>query len=798
MKLLRIALVVVTALAVILVARLRLSTDLTELFPRTAEAEMLARVTRVFGGGDVAPVLFRGDEPNEVTLAAREAAVALRACATIAEVIDEVPSPDAPPKEAPDPTAAWRFAGPAARERLAFAVTEEGMRQRLRDTRALLLAPGAGEATEMLARDPLRLTMIPWEGRVELAAGARADPSGAFVAKEGRARLLVVEPHGRAFDAGAAARFTAEAEGALETVRRAHPSVTISLTGGHVIARQTEAMVKGDLQKSGVLSSVLASLVFVLTFRRPRALLAVLPPLLAGTLWTTALAAMVYPRLSAIATGFAAVVVGVGVDTGVHVYGRLLEARRDGHAADHAATIARRETWKPTLGAALAAGGAFACLGRSDIAGMRQLGVLCAAGEILTAVAILLVVPELGAWLERGEPPATLRLPLVAQLTSTRPRALFALALAFATLAVALAWGPPTLDHGVVALDARVLPAAGVYDEIYATFGGTRGQLLVVSADADEGRARARADAVAEVAETLAADGVIDGFDALGTVAPSIAAQRARLALRNALDLPAKRELLATVLTDEGFALEAFAPALEAFAHPTETASDLVKSDSPTVAWIERRHLGKDERGTLAVTFVRLGRDPEKAAQARAWLRAADPEAVLTGFSDLESSLKKTLNEDLPRVVVAAVAMVVVVLGVSLRRVSAVFLALFVLVVEIAIVLLFARVLRVRWHVYDALVLPVLLGITLDEALFLLEAARRTASIDKALAEQAPLAATTALTTAAGFGALVACRFGGLVDVGKVGALGSAAGLLCALVIIPAGVRVWPSRRAPR
>jgi predicted RND superfamily exporter protein len=794
-RLLRIVAVLVTVVAVVLVTRLKLSTDLTELFPRTPEAEMLARVTRVFGGGDVAPVLVRGEDPAEVERAAHEAAVALRACATVAQVIEEMPAPAPKSGEAPDPTAAWRFAGPLARDELARAVTEEGMRKRLRDTRALLLAPGASEAAETLARDPLRLTMIPWEGRVEIAAGARASGGGAFVAKEGRARLLVIEPRGRAFDSAAASRFTSEAEAAIDGVGRAHPGVTLSLTGGHVLAKQTEAMMKGDLQKSGVLSGVLASIVFVFTFRRPRALLAVLPPLAAGTLWTTALAALVYPRLSAIATAFAAVVVGVGVDTGVHVYGRLLEARRGGHAPSEAATIARRETWKPTLGAAVAAGGAFACLALSDIAGMRQLGVLCAAGEVLTALAILLVVPEVGAWLERGPPPRELRLPLVAQLTGTRPRALFALSLAAMALALALAFGAPTIDHGVVALDARILPAAGTYDEIYATFGGTRGQLLVVSADPDPARARSRSDAVAEVAEKLAADGMIEGFDALGTIAPSTAAQSARLNIRNALDLPSKRALLAKVLAEEGFTPDAFEPALEAFAHPTETVTDVTASGSPTLAWVERRHVGTDERGTLAVTFVRLTKDPDKAAQARAWLRAADPEAVLTGFADLELSLKNTLSKDLPRVLVAAIAMVVIVLGISLRRASAVALAGLVLVVEIAIVLLLARVLGVRWHVYDALVLPVLLGITLDEALFLLEATRRKASIEEALAEQAPLAATTALTTAAGFGALIVCRFGGLVDVGKVGALGSAAGLLCALVVIPAGFRVWMSRR---
>ena len=795
---LRIAAVVVTVLSVILTTRLKLSTDLTELFPKTAEADMLARVTHVFGGGDVAPVLVRGDDPAEVERATHEAATALRSCESIAQVIEEVPSPTArmgEAREAPDPTAAWRFAGPIAREELARALTEEGMRKRLRDTRALLLAPGAGDVADTLARDPLRLTMIPWQGRMELAAGAKTDGSGAFVAKEGRARLLVVEPRGRVFDSKAASKFTSEAEAAIDRVQRAHPGVKLSLTGGHVIAKQTEAMMKSDLQLSGVISVVLASVIFVLLFRRPRALVAVLPPLAAGTLWTTALAALIYPHLSAIATAFAAVVIGVGVDTGVHVYGRLLAARRAGHSPSESAEIARSETWKPTLGAALAAGGAFACLGLSDIAGMRQLGVLCAAGEVLTAIAILLVVPEVGGWLERGTPPRELRLPFVSALTGTRPRALMALALAVGAIAAALALGAPSLDHGVVALDSKALPAAGVYDEIYETFGGTRGQLLVVSADPDEARARARSDAVAEAAEKLAQNGTIDGFDALGTIAPSLAAQEARLGLRNALDLPGKRALLAKMLAQEGFAPDAFEPALEAFAHPAEGVSDIAAKGDPAIEWVKRRHLGKDDKGTMAVTFVRLSKDLEKAAEARAYLRAADPEAVLTGFADLEVSLKDTMARDLPRVLLAAFAMVIVVLGVSLRKVSAIALAVLVLVVEIAIVLLLSRVLGVRWHVYDALVLPVLLGITLDEALFLLEATKREASVDVALAEQAPLAATTALTTAAGFGALVVCRFGGLVDVGKVGALGSAAGLLCALVVIPAGFRVWMDRK---
>jgi predicted RND superfamily exporter protein len=790
-KLARLVVVLLTVIASFFAARLELSKDLTTLFPHTPEADALARVTRAFGGGDVALVLVRGEDPAAVERATEAVASELRASPSVAAVVTSAPAP-----RAMDPTEAWRFAGPVARERLARAVTEEGMRERLRETRALLLAPGASEAAELVARDPLRLSLIPWQDRIEVAAAVRGAAGGAFVADEGRARLVAIEPRGRAFEAGDAARFTAEGEAALDRVRARpeHAGVTFELTGGHVIAQQTEAMIRSDLEKSSALSMLLASVAFLLTFRRVRALVAVLPPLAMGTAWTAALAAMAYPRLSAVATAFAAVVVGVGVDTGVHVYGRLLEARRAGLPPERAADLARRQTWRPTIGAALAAAGAFGCLALSYVEGMRQLGVLCAAGEILTAVAILIVVPELGAMLERGRPPAPARGLWIAALTRTRTRAAIALAAMALAVGAGIAAGAPRLDHAVAALDARALPAVKTYDAIYSMFDGVRGQLVVVSharggtPEEEEERARARADAVAETAERLLAGGSVAGFDALARLAPSAALQKARLEERDKLDLPSRKPILERVLVEEGFSLDAFGSALEAFEHPSSRTDDVLASGEPAFAWLRRRHLAHDDEGAIAVTYVRVSEGADDTA--RVLLRAADPEAVITGYAELERSLERTLASDLPRVLLGALGVVVFVLGASLRRPSRVALAVVVLFVEIAIVLALSRLLHVRWHVYDALVLPVLLGITLDEVLFLLEAAERRASIDEAIAEQAPLGTATALTTAGGFGALVICRFDGLVDMGKVGALGSLVGVVVALVIIPAAYRL--------
>jgi hypothetical protein len=333
--------------------------------------------------------------------------------------------------------------------------------------------------------------------------------------------------------------------------------------------------------------------------------------------------------------------------------------------------------------------------------------------------------------------------------------------------------GIPSLDRGVATLDARTLPALATYDAIYKQFGGARGQVMVVSRD------RVHADAVAEAADRLQASGAIEGYDALATIAPAPETQRFRIEERDALNLPARADALTLALEHEGFAVVEFRAALDAFEHPSKRITD----DAPE--WLVRRHLAPG----VAVTFIRFppGGDHE---EARALLRAADHDAVITGFADLERALSSSLRRDLPRVLGGAVVIVLFVLGASLRRPGKVALAFAVLAIEIALVLALARVFDVHWHVYDALVLPVLLGITLDEVLFLLDAAERFGSVEAAVREQAPLGTATALTTAAGFGALVICKFPGLVDVGKVGALGSTVGLFVAVVAIPAFYRL--------
>jgi len=783
------ALVFVTLASILAVAfGLRLEPNVASLLPERGEAAALRRYVRGFGGGDLAVIMIKGEDPDENAAAAATIAATLAESKHVKRVAARAEIP-----RGFDPMLAFRYADAPARDRLAKALTPEGMRARLRETRALLLAPGSSELGELVETDPLRLTQLAFEGS-SFGGGMRTQPNGTFSTDDGKMQLVLVQPQGQALRSADAKLFMLDVDAALDPVGRAHPKLTLGITGGHAIAAATEKMLTRDLVWSGTLSMVLAAGVFALIFRRVRALAAVMPPLVLGTAWTAGLAAFFPGGLSAIAVAFMSVVVGVGVDTGVHVYAALLDARRDGLGPVEAALAARRKTGKSVMMAAVTAAAAFGALALSDINAVRQLGILCGAGEVLTAIAIVAVTPEIGAWLERGPPPpeAPARwTEAVIWVTATKRRALFAAAITLAPIPALAIFGGPPLAEAIVAVRPGKLAPLVIQQQIFDAFGGKRGQWVVLIADPSLEHARERADRITERLATIPGD--VEAIDSLTAIVPAAATQAARYDARDALDLPAKAADLERALTETGFAAARFEPALESMRHATRKETRLEDVASSAAAILVTRYLGEDEGDHLVAVYLRPGTAPGAAQRVEAAVHAVDPAAQLTGYSRLESALRETLRHDMPRIGLVAMVLVGLALAASLRKPRDIVIAAAVVAAEIAAVLILIRVLKIPLHAYDALVLPVLLGITVDEGMFLLHHARETKAEDvtrDTLRREGPSIAATALTTAAGFGALGFCDFDGLRDLGYVGALGSVVGLIVALIVVPAGLRL--------
>lgn len=773
--------VLLTIASLILIPRLRLSGSLARLFPDDPSAKALGAYVDAFGGGDVTVVLVRGQDPAQVEAAADAIAKAATGKPGVKRAVTSV-APQIDPDAVVDPTIAWAFADAGETRALEEAIGP-GMKERLEETRSLLLMPGSSSLSSIVKQDPLRLLAIVRARARTVAATVGADESGALVADGGRARFVLVSTSGSALDSADAKRVVDGLESAIAESLPSHPGVTAAIAGGAAIARDVERMIRRDLYISSAVSTLLVALAFVVTFRRVRALAAIGPPLLLGTLWTTALAAVLPGGVTAIAMGFASVVIGVGLDTGVHVYAAVERARTASPEAD-AETIAehaRREVGRPTMTAAIAAAFAFGAMTLSHLPALKQLGILCAAGEVLTAVAILAIAPSIAARLEKKPSHRELHLGLV---TSPHIGKIVAFSVVAAIVAL-IVLGPPRPGDAIVALKPKALPSLLAQEDAIKLTSGASGevQLTITQTGRDEQAVLARAEILAAKLEPKGR-----AVESIAPWIPSEATLRARLEARDRA-LVGKAEELQKQLSEVGFAPGPFSAAIDHLRHPAslETALASVKRlrEGPLAALVARHVARHPKTGEIIVaTYVRgPGLDASSLAREVA---AIDPDAVVTGYPILEQSLKSALARDLPRVAIVALILVAIALRSVLRSLREVLVALIALAVELLLVALAVRVFHVRVHVYDALVLPVLLGITVDESMFLLHALREGHGAEAAVKREGRAIVTTALTTAAGFAALLGCGFPGLRDLGMVGVLGTVAGLVASLVVVPA------------
>ena len=386
-----------------------LSSDLSTLFPSAATRRRSARCTRAFGGGDLG-ARARPRRRRRTTSRPRRDDARRRA-ARRAERRARHRRARRPTPAPLDPTLAWRTrARPRARGSR-DALTPEGMRARLAETRALLLAPGGGARPRSGSR-ATRSASRRSRGRraAELAAGRHGGAGGAFVADDGRARLVSSQPRGQRvrLRRGARVRRRRRARDARDrgatpgrhasSSPAATPSPRATENDAQARSRRRAARSRWSSRRSR--SS--------LTFRRARALARGAPAARARD----AVDGRGSPRccrgLSARSPSRSRRSSSASASTPACTSTRRCSTRAArGLAPREAARRARDgDRGGRRCSRRVAAALAFASLALERArARCAQLGLLCGAGEVLTAVAILLVTPEIGAWLERGAPP---------------------------------------------------------------------------------------------------------------------------------------------------------------------------------------------------------------------------------------------------------------------------------------------------------------------------------------------------------------------------------------------------------
>ncbi len=157
--------------------------------------------------------------------------------------------------------------------------------------------------------------------------------------------------------------------------------------------------------RTAILALLLSGLVLVVIFRSLTYGLATLTVLIAGVASELGLLALMGWTLDMMTVLVASMVIGMGIDYGIHVTHRFLEEYvPDEVGVAQALDISVVRVGKPLLASAVSTAGAFLIISLSKMAPIRRFGLITAVSLVVSLAASLLVLPSVITIISRGRP----------------------------------------------------------------------------------------------------------------------------------------------------------------------------------------------------------------------------------------------------------------------------------------------------------------------------------------------------------------------------------------------------------
>lgn len=463
---------VLCALLAVVATRVRVSLNLADALPREGEAgEGFADVSR-FSLLDVILVDINGEGHAEAELhAAIDALGAVlqkRVGTDLASVRYAYGLADgAGLSAAAEPSLVLLTDTAVLEERL----SGPGMTRALRRLQAQMFGPASVLAARQVAHDPLGLgTTFTTTLSAANQAGTRL-AAGHLLSADGTHGLVLARAASPALGTSADSPIILHLAEDLAT-----SALPADWIGSHRYAAEASGQIQSEVNRAVTTGTIGVLLVFLLAFRSFRPLVGIVPPLLVGSIFATAVAAVISP-VHGIALAFGGALAGMGVDYWIHLY---LTGVRDGVKPTFDERIdqgeqALRELMPAYLISVGATILAFIALGTSAYQAVSDLGIIgvgCSIGAFLT---IVLAGPAMFAFLARpGDKVPWLPLPL--RVPAPMAGALLVGLALLGTRALGVRF-----DGDPRSMDARLPATAALEETLRTRYGGETTQGLVVA-----------------------------------------------------------------------------------------------------------------------------------------------------------------------------------------------------------------------------------------------------------------------------------------------------------------------------
>jgi hypothetical protein len=221
--------------------------------------------------------------------------------------------------------------------------------------------------------------------------------------EDGKEVYLLIKPSGMAGDLGFARRFVDTVKGAGTELAKGYPGVVLDFTGNFQQRIEEDGVMRKDLANAGLLSALFAVGLILLATRRLAALAVVGLPVVVGVVATFGVAQLAIGHLNVVTGFLVAILIGLGIEYGVHLAMRYWEERHTKSAAE-ALSSAVGGTFSGAVTSALTNAAAFFVLMMAQFHAFNQFGLLAGVGVLFAVLAAYGLGPSLLAIAERIRP----------------------------------------------------------------------------------------------------------------------------------------------------------------------------------------------------------------------------------------------------------------------------------------------------------------------------------------------------------------------------------------------------------
>ncbi|MDO8461749.1 MAG: MMPL family transporter [Deltaproteobacteria bacterium] len=238
------------------------------------------------------------------------------------------------------------------------------------------------------------------EYREKYSEGTR---SPYYESDDGTIFLIHVYPIGSSSNLGFAKKLTEEVRQIVQgfDLKQYDPNLHVDYAGSFQTRINEYNTLIHDLTVAGIIASIGVVLLLLYRFRSLIALLVVLAPMGAGLAWTFGLTTFLVGHLNLVTSFLFSILTGLGVEFGIHLFSRYLEAKESGRDVEGAIHEMTLRVGRSSLTSAATAGVPFLLLGLNDFKGFSEFGLITGSGIIISLLAYLLILPPLILLLEK-------------------------------------------------------------------------------------------------------------------------------------------------------------------------------------------------------------------------------------------------------------------------------------------------------------------------------------------------------------------------------------------------------------